>query len=167
MVTPVVQVVGFSNTGKTLLVEGLIRILKKRGIRVAAIKHAPHGYAVDVPGKDTRQYYEAGAEKVVVVGPESITVHERFREVPDLSQVCGLIQDVDLIIVEGFKRQAGPKIEVLRKEYSPERLDVGDDLIAVVSDSPVDDPVPCFAPQEIEPLVDFILKRFSVPKGSW
>ncbi len=166
MLTPVVQVVGFSNTGKTMIVEGLIRILKKRGIRVAAIKHAPHGYAVDVPGKDTWRYYGAGAEKVVVVGAESITVHERFRKVPDLNQICRLIQDVDLIIVEGFKHQAGPKIEVLRKGYSPERLTVGDDLIAVVTDSPVEDPVPCFALQEIEPLADFILKRFSVPKGS-
>ncbi len=164
--TPFVQVVGFSNSGKTTLVKNLIPAFKKRGLRVAAIKHAPHGYAIDIQGKDTWHYYEAGADKVIVVGPESITIHERFVQNPDLNRICSQIHEVDLIIVEGFKNQSGPKIEVIREGHSPERLSLGEDLIAVVTETPVEGPVPCFAPQEIDSLADFILKRLSVRKGS-
>lgn len=161
-VPPFVQVVGYSNTGKTTLIKKLISAFKKRGLRVAAVKHAAHGYAIDMPGKDTWHYYEAGADQVMVVGPESLTIHQRFDDTPDLNRICKMLQEVDLILMEGFKNQKGPKIEVIREGYSPERLPLGENLIAVVADTPVEDSVPCFNPQDIEPLAEFILKRLAI-----
>ncbi|HHW42075.1 MAG TPA: molybdopterin-guanine dinucleotide biosynthesis protein B [Syntrophomonadaceae bacterium] len=159
---PLVQVVGYSNSGKTTLMKKLIAVFKKRGLRVAAVKHAPHGYVVDVPGKDTRHYFEAGADKVMVAGPDSLTLHERIPQPPDLDLIRSRLREVDLILVEGFKSQRGPKIEVLREEPSPERLPLGEDLLAVVSAIPVETSVPRFAPREIEPLADFILERLAI-----
>lgn len=157
-----VQVVGFSNTGKTMLIKKLISAFKKRGLRVAAVKHAAHGYEVDTPGKDTWHYYEAGADQVMVVGPHSFTVHRRLDFTPDLDRICEMLREADLILIEGFKHQNGPKIEVIREGYSPERLPLGENLIAVVADTPVEDSVPCFNPQDIEPLAEFILKRLAI-----
>lgn len=159
---PAVSIVGFSNTGKTSLVERLIRVFKERGYRVAAVKHAAHGYEIDVPGKDTWQYYQAGAERVVVVGPASLTIHERYQATPPLKEICKRLNDIDLIIVEGFKREPGPKIEVIRKNYSPRRISLGDDLIAVVSDFPHTDVVPCFSKGDAEPLADFLINHFAL-----
>lgn len=160
---PVVFVVGYSNTGKTLLIERLVGVLKKRSYRIAVIKHAPHGYEPDVQGKDTWRYCRAGADEVVVVGPESLTHHRFYRQEPALPEIINSIgNDLDLVIVEGFKRQAGPKIEVLRKGYTTQRLDLGSDLIAVVSDCPSEEKIPTFTPDEVERLADFLVKRFSL-----
>ncbi|NPV29613.1 MAG: molybdopterin-guanine dinucleotide biosynthesis protein B [Firmicutes bacterium] len=157
---PVVSIVGFSSTGKTRLVRKLIEVLKNRGYRVAAIKHAAHGYDLDSTGKDSWHYYQAGADQVLILGPESLTVHTRHRKKPALREVCERIEGVDLVLAEGFKGEPGPKIEVFRKNFSPARLSLGGDLIAVVSDLPLQEAVPCFSPNEVEKLADFIIKHF-------
>lgn len=159
---PFVMVAGFSNTGKTMLVERLIRVFRKRDYRVAAVKHAPHGYEPDIRGKDTWRYCQAGAEDVFVVGPASLTRHIFYRQEPPLCDILNCINDLDLIIVEGFKSQPGPKIEVVREGYSVQRLDLGNDLIAVVSDLPLNETVPCFAPDQVERLADFLIGHFSL-----
>jgi molybdopterin-guanine dinucleotide biosynthesis protein B len=163
---PVVFIVGNSNTGKTLLIERLVGVLKESNYRIAVIKHAPHGYEPDVQGKDTWRYCRAGVDEVVVVGPESLTHHSFYRQEPALPDIIKRIEnDVDLVIVEGFKKQAGPKIEVLRKGYTTQRLNPGSDLIAVVSDCPSEEKeekVPSFTPDEVERLADFLVRRFSL-----
>jgi molybdopterin-guanine dinucleotide biosynthesis protein MobB len=134
----VVAVVGHANTGKTTLIAGLIRALASRGYRVAAIKHAAHGYEIDSRGKDSWRYFQAGANRVLVAGPESLTVHIRHEREPGLAELAGMIGKADLILAEGFKSQPGPKIEVLRRGFSEGRLSLGSDLIAVVSDAPIE-----------------------------
>ncbi len=143
-----------------MVVKRLIEAFKDRGYRVAAIKHAVHGYSIDCPGKDSWHYYQAGADKAVVLGPESLTIHERHRGQLTLREICARIQGVDLILAEGFKGVPGPKIEVIRKDFSQTRLSLGEDLTAVVSDFPIPDNVPRFSPDEIESLTDFIIDRF-------
>lgn len=161
-----VMVVGHSNTGKTRLVVRLINILAARGYRVAAVKHAAHhGYEIDSEGKDSWQFFKAGAAQVVVVGTESLTVHARYDSEPTLAEL-GNRMNVDLILAEGFKSQAGPKIEVLRQGFSEGRLPLGDNLVAVVSDIPVAGGVPWFSPDQVELLADFIESRFLKPGGS-
>jgi molybdopterin-guanine dinucleotide biosynthesis protein B len=152
--------VGHANTGKTTLIAGIINNLSARGYRLAAIKHAAHGYEIDDRGKDSWQFFQAGANRVVVVGPESLTVHTRHDLEPTLAELADTIRDVDLILVEGFKSQPGPKIEVLRQGFSERRLSLGSDLVAVVSDMRVEKDVPVFRPDEIGPLSDFIEGRF-------
>lgn len=158
---PVISIVGYADSGKTTLVVKMVRILKERGYRVAALKHAHHGYAVDARGKDSDLYYEAGADKVILAGPGSITVHERLNTSLNLADICAKIDDVDLIIVEGFKREPGPKVGVYRDGYSVGL--VVDGLIAVVSDRRLEMGVPCFAPDQMDELVEFILAYLSAP----
>ncbi|HBG22472.1 MAG TPA: molybdopterin-guanine dinucleotide biosynthesis protein B [Peptococcaceae bacterium] len=157
---PVIFISGYSNTGKTTLVKNLIQSFKEMGYRVAAVKHAVHGYELDVQGRDTWHYCQAGADQVVVVGPGSLTRHQLYAQEPPFQEVLEMIEDVDLIIVEGFKKEAGPKVEVIRK--GKERLPLGNDLIAVVSDEPLTQKVPCFANNDVDQLAKFIIDYFSL-----
>ncbi|MGB4504501.1 MAG: molybdopterin-guanine dinucleotide biosynthesis protein B [Syntrophaceticus sp.] len=157
---PAIFIVGYSDTGKTTLVKNLVQVFKKMGYRVAAIKHAAHGYDMDVQGRDTWHYCQAGADKVVVVGPKSLTMHHLYEQEPPLSEVCNMIEGVDLILVEGFKSEPGPKIEIVRE--SKERLSLGDDLIAVVSDVPLTESVPCFATTALHQLAEFLISYFDL-----
>lgn len=157
---PIIGFVGYSNSGKTMVVSTLVRILSERGYRVAAIKHAAHGYDIDSPGKDSRQHFDAGAQKVIVVGNTSFTIHERCQEPPSLNEITKNIDNVDFIIVEGFKSEPGPKIEIIRREYNSGRIPLGDELLAVVSDMQIEKRVPSFAFEELEFLADFLIKYF-------
>jgi molybdopterin-guanine dinucleotide biosynthesis protein MobB len=137
--------------------ENLIRILKRKGYKVAAIKHAAHGYTMDSPGTDSWHYAEAGADKVVIVGPGSYTIHEFYEDNKSLQEVLGKIKEVDIVLVEGFKGESGLKIEIYRQGYSSGRIDLGGNLVAVVSDISLSGDIPCFSFDQLEGLADFIL----------
>jgi molybdopterin-guanine dinucleotide biosynthesis protein MobB len=156
-VIPVISLVGYSNSGKTKVMENLIRILKRKGYKVAAIKHAAHGYTMDSPGTDSWHYAEAGADKVVIVGPGSYTIHEFYEDNKSLQEVLGKIKEVDIVLVEGFKGESGLKIEIYRQGYSSGRIDLGGNLVAVVSDISLSGDIPCFSFDQLEGLADFIL----------
>lgn len=158
--TPVIFIAGYSNTGKTTLMKKLIQAFKEKGYRVAAVKHAAHGYDVDVPGRDTWHYCQAGADQVVVVGPRSLTMHHLYKEEPPLRDIYKMIEGVDLILIEGFKSEHGPKIEVVREGKA--RLSLGNELIAVVSDDPLSESVPCFATTAVPQLADFLINYFAL-----
>jgi molybdopterin-guanine dinucleotide biosynthesis protein len=102
--------------------------------------------------------WETWPVEVVVVGPRSLTIHHQYKQEPSFREVLGMVKDVDFIFVEGYKREAGPKIEVVRK--GKERLSLGNDLIAVVSDEPLTEKVPCFATTDIPQLAKFIIDYF-------
>jgi molybdopterin-guanine dinucleotide biosynthesis protein MobB len=157
-VIPFVSLVGYSSSGKTKVMAELIRIFKSRGCRVAALKHAAHGYTMDPPGSDSWQYAQAGADQVIVVGPESFTIHEFYKEDVPLREILDRIDNVDIILIEGFKTQSGPKIEIYRQDYSPDRIPTGGQLLAIVSDVPLADEVPRFSFDELEGLADFIIQ---------
>jgi molybdopterin-guanine dinucleotide biosynthesis protein MobB len=156
-VIPVISLVGYSNSGKTTVMESLIRILKRRGYKVAAVKHAAHGYTMDPPGTDSWHYAEAGADKVIVVGPASFTMHEFHQDKKSLQDILERIKDVDIVLVEGFKGEPGPKIEIYRQNYSANRIDLGRNLVAVVSDIDLLGEIPCFSFDHLEELADFII----------
>lgn len=144
------------------MVSNLIKILAGRGYRVAAIKHAAHGYDVDTPGKDSWQHFNAGARKVMVVGPDSISTHERFVAKPSLSIILEQIKlgkDLDFIFIEGFKNEPGPKIQIIRdREAAFPEGDV--DLIATVSDEPFKIGVPHYPFDQLAQLADFLVKKY-------
>lgn len=165
LMIPRVQFVGFSNSGKTMIVRKFIAIMKSRGYRVAAVKHAAHhGYEMDAPGTDSWHYFAEGADQVVVAAGQSISFHNRLSEELSLDDICKQITGVDFIIVEGYKGTAGPKIEVFRNGYSPERLSLGPDLLGIVSDISLDCDVPLFSYEQIEQLADLLEKTFLVSK---
>jgi molybdopterin-guanine dinucleotide biosynthesis protein B len=109
----VVSFFGVSGTGKTTLIEAAVRELKKRGYRVAVIKHAHHGFEIDQPGKDTWRFAQAGSDIVLVSSPERMAIIERVSEERWLPQHLALIGDkVDIVLVEGYKWASKVKIEV-------------------------------------------------------
>ena len=112
----VIGFAGWSGAGKTTLLTRLIPRLISEGLRVSTLKHAHHGFDVDVPGKDSWRHREAGAEEVMVSsGKRWALMHElRGADEPKLPELLARMSPVDLVIVEGFKRERYPKIEVYR-----------------------------------------------------
>ncbi|MDX8406229.1 MAG: molybdopterin-guanine dinucleotide biosynthesis protein B [Mariprofundus sp.] len=135
MSAPILSLVGYSNSGKTTLMEKLVSGFTARGLRVATIKHSHHQPEMDTPGKDSWRHKKAGASTSLLVGPERMLMVSDVDE--DLNpQVLTerLFSDYDLVLVEGYASVPGPKIEVMRAERSQILRCPADELIAVVSD---------------------------------
>jgi len=159
---PIVSIVGTSDSGKTTLIEKLVPELVRRGYRVATIKHDVHGFEVDREGKDSWRHKRAGAHTVVISSPQKLAL---IRDVDHDAELAELrdkyIQDVDVILSEGFKRNPQPKIEVFRKERKRELLCAKEDnLLAIATDTPFQIGVPTFDLDDARGLVDLIEERF-------
>ncbi len=150
-----------SNSGKTTLIEKLVAILRSRGLRVAVVKHASAGFDLDKPGKDSWRFQHAGADPVVLVGPEKIALMKNIDHEPSLEELARMAGDVDIMIQEGFKRNAGNKIEVFRYGFSGQRPLSLDDpsFLALVSDKPFDVPIPRFDLNDAEGVAEFLIRK--------
>ncbi|RME50321.1 MAG: molybdopterin-guanine dinucleotide biosynthesis protein B [Caldilineae bacterium] len=154
---PVVCVVGRSKAGKTTLLEKLIPALKRRGYRVATIKHHSHpGFEIDHPGKDTWRHARAGSDHVIIAAPDKIASIRTLSREPTLDEIAAAIHDVDLILTEGYRRSGYPKIEVVRAARSPEPLCTPDELLALVSDVPPPFDVPHFGLEDTDALANLL-----------
>jgi molybdopterin-guanine dinucleotide biosynthesis protein B len=142
---PVISMVGKSGVGKTTALERVIRELKQRGYRVGTVKHDAHNFEVDKPGKDSWRHAEAGSDVVVISGPHKMALIRQLDQEMALDEIVGLMGQVDLVITEGYKRGDKPKIEVTRLERGTGLLCQADELIGIMTDYPVDMPVPQFA----------------------
>ena len=155
---PLITIVGHSNSGKTTLVEKLIPELKRRGYRVGTIKHTHHGFSMDQKGKDTYRHRAAGADAVLAASPGQIALVKSMPEI-SLDSLLPYFQDMDLVLVEGFKQEKKPKIEVFRSQINQTQLFPEDDLLlAVVTDSPYSARVPVFQFDDIEAICNVIEK---------
>ena len=159
---PIVSIVGKSDSGKTTLIEKLLPELTRRGYRIATIKHDTHGFEVDREGKDSWRHKRAGAHTSVISSPQKVAVIRDVERDLTLDELRSrLIQDVDLIISEGYKNDIQPKIEIFRKEVHQELLcTVEDHLVAIVSNRSFDMGVPCFDLEDTKGLADFVEQRF-------
>jgi molybdopterin-guanine dinucleotide biosynthesis protein MobB len=159
--TPIICIVGRSNSGKTTLIERLIPEFIKRGYRVATIKHHGGDFPVDHEGKDSWRHKEAGAQTVIISSPHKVALIEDTSHDLSLDELATrFIHGADIIIAEGFKRDKHPKIEVFRREGHPHPLVPElENLIAVVSDPPLSLDVPCLSPDDISGIVDVIEGR--------
>ncbi len=158
---PIICIVGYSDSGKTTLIEKIVPELKKRGYKIGTIKHDTHGFEIDKEGKDSYRHKKAGASTVLISSPSKIAlIRDVDKELP-LNELIKYFEDVDLILTEGFKRSSYPKIEVFRKGQQKKLLCTKEDnLIAIVSDQIFDTDVPQFSWKEVERLVDFIVDKF-------
>jgi molybdopterin-guanine dinucleotide biosynthesis protein B len=157
---PIISVVGKSDSGKTTLIEKLIPELKKRGYRIAVLKHAFHQFDMDKEGKDSWRHKAAGADTVIVASPGRIAM-VKDDDFGTLDSLASYFQDMDIVITEGYKREHKPKIEVFRAAAHKEPLCRGNsDLIALVTDSDIDLNVPRFGLEDIKALADFIEKAY-------
>ena len=132
-------VVGWKNNGKTTLVEGLIGQLTTMGYKVSSVKHAHHNVDIDEPGRDSYRHRAAGAtETLLATQHRWALMHEhRTQDTPELEQLLDLFEPCDLVIVEGYKGAAHPKLEVVRSINKAGLLaDQMPNVVALVTDQP-------------------------------
>ena len=137
----VIGLAGWSGSGKTTLLARLIPLLTGEGLRVSTIKHAHHNFDVDKPGKDSWTHRQAGASEVLVVSDTRWALMHELRgdAEPSLTELLGKLSECDLVIVEGFKREPIPKIEIWRAEVGKPLLHPDDPAIVLMTS---DDPCP-------------------------
>lgn len=156
-ITPLISVVGKSDSGKTTLLEKLLPELKRRGYRVATVKHDVHGFEVDRPGKDSWRHAQAGSDVTVISSPSKLAIIKKVERDSGLESIARAIgNDVDIIITEGYKAGSAPKIEVHRKAASSELLCSAEELIALATDEPLQMDVPQYGLDDAKGLVDCI-----------
>ncbi|GGB94459.1 molybdopterin-guanine dinucleotide biosynthesis protein B [Marivita lacus] len=155
-------VTGWKNAGKTGLMERLVTEITERGITVSTVKHAHHTFDVDHPGKDSHRHRVAGATEVLLASRNRFALmHElRNEEEPTLDTLLTKLMPVDLVLVEGYKRDRHPKIEAFRAETGNDLIAPGDPTIrAVASDTEIDLDRPVFDLNDTTAIADFILSE--------
>ena len=164
---PVLCFVGASNSGKTTLIEKVIRALTARGYQVATVKHTHKAFMIDAEGKDSWRHRAAGAKTVILSSSAQFAVLSGTKEELTIEDILQrFADDADLLIVEGFKRDAYSKIEVYRKGVSKELLCLSDpSVIALVSDDatllrPSSPAIPILDINDAEGISNLIEKRF-------
>lgn len=153
-------VTGWKNAGKTTLVERLVAEFVRRGWRVSTIKHAHHDVDVDQPGRDSFRHRVAGATEVAVVGGRRYAIMREEAD-PALADVLARLAPADLVLIEGYKREVHPKIEV-RAGQVPSLAAEDPNVVAIASDvQPAETHLPWFRRDDIAGIADFIaaLKR--------
>ena len=166
MTPPLFGVVGWKNSGKTTLVAKLIANFAARGLEVAAVKHAHHGFDVDQEGRDSFQYRAAGARTVAVSSAKRFAVMTELdgRPEPSLSELVRHIGNADIVLVEGFKRESHQKLEVRRREALQTTPLAPQDpsIVAIAADFEVEEAaLPVFSLDSIDAIAEFVLARVS------
>jgi molybdopterin-guanine dinucleotide biosynthesis protein B len=135
--TSIITLVGVSNSGKTTVASELIRILTKKGYKVAAVKHCPHGHDVDRQGSDTHRLAQAGAPTVIAVSPNKVTQIERTEFESSLELIVKDLDGFDLIVAEGFKHSMASKIQIRKGGRT---VPLEENVVAIVTDEITSDP---------------------------
>lgn len=155
-------VVGYKNTGKTGLMERLVTEVTGRGFSVSTIKHAHHSFDVDHAGKDSYRHRVAGAAQVLLSSGARWALMSELRgaDEPDLQTLLTRLDPVDLVLIEGYKRDTHAKIETYRAETKGTLLAPQDPTImAVAANCAVDVTQPCFDLNDTVRIADFILAQ--------
>lgn len=166
--TPVFGVTGWKNSGKTTLVAKLVAEVTSRGFTVSTVKHAHHNFDIDQKGRDSYKHREAGANEVALVsGKRWALMHElRGQDEPSLDEVLAKLSPCDLVIVEGYKREAHPKIEARRIASKSDTTLAPDDphIVAIASDTIlIGETLPAFDINHIKEIADFALQHSGLP----
>ena len=154
-------VIGWKNSGKTSLMERLVAEITGRGFTVSTVKHVHHDVDLDQPGKDSHRHRQAGASEVVLASAHRFALMREHRgPEPELPAILARLAPVDLVLVEGYKRDAHAKIEVFRREAGHQMIQPGDPLVrAVATDADLGQlPVPLLDLNNTAQIADFILQ---------
>lgn len=166
--TPAFGISGWKNSGKTGLTVRLVEELTARGYRISTIKHAHHDFDIDKPGADSFRHREAGAGEVAIVsGTRFAIMHElRGADEPRLAEILERLAPCDLVLVEGYKREAIPKIELRRLESKcREPLAPNDPhIVAIAADHPIEQQaLPVFDLDDTVSIADFVIRATGLP----
>ena len=168
MTPPVFGVVGWKNSGKTTLMARLISELARRDFVVSVIKHAHAKFEIDHPGRDSFKMREAGARQVALASPRRFALMREFGDAPEMTfqEILPYAGTCDLVLVEGYKREAFPKVEI-RRDGAASRDPLSKEfpqVVAIASDRPGDEKesLPVFHLDEIGGIVDFIVATLAL-----
>ncbi len=165
----IIGLAGWSGSGKTTLIKKMIPCLIARGLKVSTLKHAHHGFDLDQPGKDSFFHRAAGATEVVVSSAKRFAILHELREEPewDLPALVGKMSPVDLVLVEGYKRDPFPKLEIHRVANGKPLIHPDDPhVMAIAADVPLPEAtVPVVDLDDIESIADILMKQ-AVPVGT-
>ena len=165
---PLVCVVGRSDSGKTTFIEKLVPQLNALGLDVGTVKHDVHGFDIDHPGKDSWRHKKSGAKVTIISSPTKMAMVKDTDHDSTLDELIPYYKGLDLILTEGYKREDRPKIEIYRPEAHPEPLCNDDDnLLALVTDSPIDLGVPKYGLEDAAGLALFLkeyCEKWTYPK---
>lgn len=159
---------GWSGSGKTTLLTAMIPELLKQGLTVSTIKHAHHEFDVDRPGKDSWRHRKAGAMEVMVASSRRWALMHELRDAPEpaLDELIAKMSPVDLLLVEGFKRDPHPKLEVHRPSLGKPLLYPDDpNIVAIASDETFPAPLPLLPLADAAAVAGFIIGHLGL--GSW
>ena len=156
----IIGITGWKNVGKTYYASLIIKSLVMKGYQVGSIKHAHHDFDIDKPGTDSFKHREAGSSQVVISSSKrwaKITENNNAYE-KSLDELIQEFHNVEIVVVEGFKKDNHPKIEILTKGLNNRNKEIKN-VIAIVSDDLKDNTTPVFKENDIENLVEFIIKK--------
>ena len=158
-------IAGYSGSGKTTLLEKLIPQFTARGLKVSVIKHAHHGFDIDRPGKDSYRHREAGATEVLLsCNDRWALMHERRDEGEiSLDELISRLAPCDLVLIEGFKQEPVPKLEVYRPENGkPPLFPERSDIVAVATDAAIDTSLPTLPLNDYAAMADFVMNHLNL-----
>ena len=153
-------IAGYSGSGKTTLLEKLIPQFTARGLKVSVIKHAHHGFDIDRPGKDSYRHREAGATEVLLsCNDRWALMHERRDEGEiSLDELISRLAPCDLVLIEGFKQEPVPKLEVYRPENGkPPLFPERSDIVALATDDGIETTLPKLPLNDVGAMADFVM----------
>jgi molybdopterin-guanine dinucleotide biosynthesis adapter protein len=167
MIPPVFGIAGWKNSGKTTLAARLVTELRERGYVLTAIKHAHESFDIDRPGRDSYRLREAGARRVILSSPKRWALMHELENSPEIAfkDILSEAGPCDLVLVEGFKHESFPKIEIRREGgASRQPLTSVPEVVAVASDRPGEEiePLPIFHLNDIKGIADFITRHLNL-----
>ena len=156
----VIGVVGWKDVGKTFFVTEIIKLLVSKKFKVGSIKHAHHDFDIDQDGTDSFKHRNAGSNQVIISSSKrwAKIIENNNKKEKNLDQLIKEFQEIDIVIVEGFKKENHPKIEIIAKNSQIINSELKN-VIAFVSDEMFDSNIPVFKKNDIESLVEFIIKK--------
>lgn len=160
----IIGFIGYSNTGKTTLIEKLVPLFSTRGLRVAAIKHAHHGFDMDRPGKDSFRYREAGARQVLIATSQRWALLTETERPATVDELLAQLAPCDLVLVEGFRSEGVfPRIEVRRaSNRDPPLFPHDPHVVAVAADHAVETSLPVLDLNDAAKIAAFIVERLDL-----
>jgi len=158
--TKVVGIVGWKDVGKTFFVTEIINLLVKKGYKVGTIKHAHHDFDIDKPGTDSFKHRQSGASEVIISSSKRwAKIIENNKTEKKLNELLREFNDVDLVIVEGFKKENHPKIEIIGQNSNIVNNEIKN-VVAIVADQKTKSNIPLFMRNDVESLTEFIINKF-------
>ena len=157
----VIGIVGWKDVGKTFVVTEIIKLLVQKGYKVGSIKHAHHNFDIDHEGTDSFKHRKSGSSEVIISSSKrwAKIIENNNKKEKNLNELLKEFNDIDVAIVEGFKKENHPKIEIVSQDSKIINNDINN-VVAIVADHIMESNIPVFKKNDVESLTQFIIDKF-------